>query len=98
MPTTLSNIEGNRQALDGGAMFGNVPRAVWETWATPDAKGRIPLSCRALLIEHNGLRILCETGIGAFFAPENAGALWRRGRRSPPACQSSSFWTRRRRY
>jgi glyoxylase-like metal-dependent hydrolase (beta-lactamase superfamily II) len=70
MTTTVTSIEGNRQSLDGGAMFGNVPRPMWEGWLKPDEKGRIKLACRALLIEHQGKRILCETGIGAFFEPK----------------------------
>ena len=45
------SIEGNRQWLDGGAMFGNAPRPLWERWAKPDALGRIPLACRCMLIE-----------------------------------------------
>ena len=53
-------------------MFGNAPRSVWEKWIAPDELGRIPLACRALLIEHKGKRILCETGIGAFFEPKMA--------------------------
>jgi hypothetical protein len=48
------SIEGNRQRLDGGAMFGNAPRALWQRWAAPDAEGRIPLACRALLHESDG--------------------------------------------
>lgn len=70
MPVLVSAVEGNHQSLDGGAMFGNVPRPVWEKWLTPDALGRVRLACRGLLIEHAGLRILCETGIGAFFDPK----------------------------
>jgi glyoxylase-like metal-dependent hydrolase (beta-lactamase superfamily II) len=66
----VRSIEGNRQRLDGGAMFGNAPRAVWQRWCPPDAEGRIPLACRAMLIEDGPRRILCETGVGAFFAPE----------------------------
>ncbi|MBI3202381.1 MAG: MBL fold metallo-hydrolase [Myxococcales bacterium] len=67
----LWSIEGNSQRLDGGAMFGNAPRAVWERWIAPDAQNRIPLSCRALLIvEPSGRKVLLETGIGAFFAPK----------------------------
>lgn len=53
-------------------MFGNAPRPVWEKWITPDAVGRIPLACRALLIEYNQQKILCESGIGAFFDPKMA--------------------------
>jgi glyoxylase-like metal-dependent hydrolase (beta-lactamase superfamily II) len=67
------SVLGNAQRLDGGAMFGNAPRVVWERWAPADASHRIELACRALLIEEIGPRprkILLETGIGAFFPPE----------------------------
>ena len=66
---TLTPVLGNSQRLDGGSMFGNCPRAVWERWLTPDDQGRVPLACRALLVEDDGRRLLFETGIGAFFAP-----------------------------
>ena len=66
----LWSIQGNSQRLDGGAMFGNVPRAMWEKWIVPDAGNRIPLACRCLLVEGlNGRNVLFETGIGAFFEP-----------------------------
>ncbi len=68
----FSSVEGNQQCLDGGAMFGNVPKALWSRWQKPDSKGRIRLACRTLLIECEGLKILCETGIGAFFEPKLA--------------------------
>lgn len=68
----VTSIEGNRQLLDGGAMFGNAPRPVWEKWIKPDELGRIPLACRSLLIEFDDKKILCETGIGAFFEPKMA--------------------------
>jgi len=70
MTILISNIEGNHQSLDGGSMFGNVPRVVWEHWHHPDAQGRIRLSCRGLLLEVGPTKILCETGIGAFFEPK----------------------------
>ncbi|MBX7231685.1 MAG: MBL fold metallo-hydrolase [Bdellovibrionales bacterium] len=72
MKVTISAVEGNRQRLDGGAMFGNAPRAIWEKWQSPDEKGRIELACRALLLRCNSKIILCETGIGAFFDPQMA--------------------------
>ena len=56
--------------LDGGAMFGNAPRSLWENWVTPDDQNRIPLKCRCLLIKDGSKRILFETGIGAFFSPK----------------------------
>jgi glyoxylase-like metal-dependent hydrolase (beta-lactamase superfamily II) len=65
-----SSVLGNSQRLDGGAMFGNAPRALWSRWAAADEAGRIALACRALLVEDASRRMLFETGIGTFFAPE----------------------------
>ncbi|MCB9536943.1 MAG: MBL fold metallo-hydrolase [Myxococcales bacterium] len=65
------SVLGNSQRLDGGAMFGNAPKALWQRWLTPDARNTIPLACRAMLVEEvGGRRILFETGIGAFFPPD----------------------------
>lgn len=66
----LVSIEGNTQRLDGGAMFGNCPRAVWDRWADVDAQHRIPLACRALLVREPARNVLLEAGIGAFFEPK----------------------------
>jgi len=66
----LWSILGNSQKLDGGAMFGNAPRAMWSKWLQPDDGNRVPLACRALLASPlNGKTVLFETGIGAFFEP-----------------------------
>jgi glyoxylase-like metal-dependent hydrolase (beta-lactamase superfamily II) len=66
----LWSLIGNSQRLDGGAMFGNAPRAMWSRWAAPDAENRIPLACRCLLATGlDGRNVLFETGIGAFFDP-----------------------------
>lgn len=66
----LWSILGNSQKLDGGAMFGNAPRALWERWMAVDGANRIDLACRALLASPlNGKTVLFETGIGAFFPP-----------------------------
>jgi glyoxylase-like metal-dependent hydrolase (beta-lactamase superfamily II) len=67
----LWSLEGNTQKLDGGAMFGNAPRAMWARWIAPDAENRIPLACRCLLVKGlDGRNVLFETGIGAFFEPK----------------------------
>ncbi|MBK7584979.1 MAG: MBL fold metallo-hydrolase [Myxococcales bacterium] len=67
----LWSILGNSQRLDGGAMFGNAPRAVWARWFPPDEQNRISLACRALLArEASGRNVLFEAGIGAFFSPK----------------------------
>jgi len=67
----LWSLMGNRQKLDGGAMFGNAPRALWAKWTPPDEHNRIELACRALLASPlNGRTVLFEAGIGAFFEPK----------------------------
>jgi glyoxylase-like metal-dependent hydrolase (beta-lactamase superfamily II) len=68
----LWSILGNSQALDGGAMFGNAPKAVWQKWLPADTDNRVHLACRALLVDGiaGGRRVLFETGIGAFFDPK----------------------------
>lgn len=68
--TKLLALKGNSQKLDGGAMFGHVPKAVWSKWLVPDESNRVTLACRALLIQEENRNILLETGIGAFFSPE----------------------------
>lgn len=68
----ISSVLGNSQFLDGGSMFGNAPRAVWERWIAPDERDRIPLQCRTMLLEWQDYKVLCETGIGAFFEPKMA--------------------------
>lgn len=66
-----SSIEGNTQKLDGGAMFGNAPRELWQKWAVPDQFNRIPLACRVLLVQTDeGKNVLFDAGIGAFFEPK----------------------------
>jgi glyoxylase-like metal-dependent hydrolase (beta-lactamase superfamily II) len=50
--------------LDGGAMFGVVPRVVWERAAPPDEFNRIKLNMNCLFVETPHKRILIETGIG----------------------------------
>ncbi len=69
MSFELVSIEGNTQRLDGGAMFGNCPRPLWERWAPADDRHRITLACRALLVREERRNVLLEAGIGAFFEP-----------------------------
>lgn len=53
-------------ALDGGAMFGIVPRPLWEKKIAPDARNRIPLACRCLVAVDREARrvVLVDVGIG----------------------------------
>jgi len=66
----LTSILGNSQKLDGGAMFGNAPKSMWEQWVNVDDKNRIDLGCRTLLVEDGHRKILLEAGIGSFFDPQ----------------------------
>lgn len=53
--------------LDGGAMFGVIPKPMWEKKAAPDARNRIMLAMNILLIRAGGKRIIVETGAGDKF-------------------------------
>jgi glyoxylase-like metal-dependent hydrolase (beta-lactamase superfamily II) len=57
-------IHAGLQRLDGGAMFGVVPKPLWERRIAPDARNRIPLAMRCLLVEHEVGPILIDTGAG----------------------------------
>lgn len=60
----LHRIETGNFMLDGGAMFGVVPKALWERTNPSDAKNRIKMAARSLLIEDGNRLILVDTGMG----------------------------------
>jgi glyoxylase-like metal-dependent hydrolase (beta-lactamase superfamily II) len=57
-------IQAGGQKLDGGAMFGVVPRPLWQRRIAPDDKHRIQLGMRCLLIEHESGLVLIDNGAG----------------------------------
>ena len=57
-------IQAGGQKLDGGAMFGVVPKPLWERRIMPDDRNRIQLGMRCLLIEHESGLVLIDTGAG----------------------------------
>src|SRR5882672_6503495 len=61
---TCHALEAGTQHLDGGAMFGIVPKALWQRRAPADDRNRITLALRCLLIEHDDGLVLIDTGIG----------------------------------
>ncbi len=79
---TVHTIHAGMQHLDGGAMFGVVPKPLWERRAAPDARNRIPLAMRCLLIEYGDGLVLVDAGLGNkedvkfrdIYGVENAGA------------------------
>ncbi len=61
---TISVLEAGRFRLDGGAMFGVVPKVLWEKRKPADEKNRIAMATNLLLIQFNQRNILVDTGIG----------------------------------
>lgn len=57
-------IETGRIKLDGGAMFGVVPKSIWQRTNPADANNKIDISLRSLLIEDGKRLLLIDTGIG----------------------------------
>ncbi|MEJ7759248.1 MAG: MBL fold metallo-hydrolase [Gemmatimonadaceae bacterium] len=79
---TVHAIQAGGQKLDGGAMFGVVPKPLWEKRIPADDRNRIQLGMRCLLVEHESGLILIDTGAGNkedarlldIYGIENAGA------------------------
>ena len=60
----LYPIEAGNFKLDGGAMFGVVPKTLWERTNPADEKNRIEMAARCLLVENGDQLILIDTGMG----------------------------------
>ena len=75
-------LQAGGQKLDGGAMFGVVPKPLWERRIPADERNRIPLGMRCLLVEHDDGLVLIDSGAGNkeneqfldIYGIENAGA------------------------
>lgn len=64
MPWDWTVVDSGRFRLDGGSMFGVVPKALWSKLVTPDKQNRIPEACNCVLLERENERVLIETGYG----------------------------------
>ena len=60
----LHAIDAGRLRLDGGAMFGVVPKPLWERKIEADGRNRIPMALRCLLVETSDELVLVDTGVG----------------------------------
>ena len=60
----LYSIQAGNFKLDGGAMFGVVPKSLWEKTNPADSDNMIDMSARCMLIEDGGKLILVDTGMG----------------------------------
>lgn len=63
-PYCLDPLEFGRIRLDGGAMFGVVPRPLWQRTNPPDERNRIALALRGLLLRGEGKIIVVDAGVG----------------------------------
>lgn len=60
----LHKVESGNFKLDGGAMFGVVPKSIWNKTNPADSNNMIDLATRCLLIEDGNRLILIDTGMG----------------------------------
>lgn len=72
---TLHEVRDGAFRLDGGAMFGVVPRVRWERTNAPDAQNRIELALRCLLIDAGDRKILVDAGAGNKLSAKLSGQI-----------------------
>ena len=77
----LYSIETGNFKLDGGAMFGVVPKAIWKKTNPADDLNMIDMAARSLLIETTSSLILIDTGLGdkqdeKFFSLSQVGGIF----------------------
>jgi glyoxylase-like metal-dependent hydrolase (beta-lactamase superfamily II) len=63
-------LHGGNFYLDGGAMFGVVPKPLWEKKSPPDQRNRIRLAANSLLVRTQNKNIVIETGNGTKWTPK----------------------------
>jgi glyoxylase-like metal-dependent hydrolase (beta-lactamase superfamily II) len=69
---SVRTLEAGALRLDGGAMFGSVPKPLWSRLQPPDDRNRIRLAMRCLLLEGHGVRALVDVGAGDKWSPKLA--------------------------
>ncbi len=66
-PYKVRSLSTTSFGLDGGAMFGTVPKVLWSKTNPSDDQNRITMDCRCLLLESDEHKILIDTGLGGDF-------------------------------
>jgi glyoxylase-like metal-dependent hydrolase (beta-lactamase superfamily II) len=78
--------------MDGGSVFGVVPRALWEKHKTPDAQNRIEMATNCLLVRTPEANILIEAGIGPKLSDKEKNIYsYQRDRGLPGALESAGL-------
>ena len=65
----IDTINGGMFWLDGGVMFGVVPKSIWQSVAPPDETNRIQCANNCVLARDGRHTVLIDTGYGGKFAP-----------------------------
>ena len=63
--TSVKIVSDGVMKVDGGSMFGPVPKETWENSVTTDRKNRMTLGLNCLLLQAGGQNVLVDTGIGS---------------------------------
>jgi len=69
-PWRVTALSDGTMRLDGGAMWGVVPKPIWERWTPPAADNTIEIALRPFLLERDGIKLVLEPGIGGHLAPK----------------------------
>ena len=85
--TELTILSDGTYLLDGGAMFGVVPKTLWEKRFKPDERNLLRAGLNSLLIRNGRQTVLVETGIGPKLS-EKSRQIQRRS--SPSRCRIAS--------
>lgn len=67
-PWKIQTLETGHLWLDGGSMFGSVPKPLWSRDHAPDERNRIRLAMRCLLLDDGARRVLVDVGVGTKFS------------------------------
>jgi len=72
-PYSVSLYTSERFRLDGGAMFGSVPKVLWHKLLPADESNRIQLACNLLVLDGGGRRVLVDVGMGRKWSEKEVG-------------------------
>ena len=73
--TTLHLVSDGTIRIDGGVLFGQVPKSQWQDWMSADRKNRVRLALNCLLVRVGERNFLIDTGAGLKHTPEERDAL-----------------------
>ncbi|MHB1133630.1 MAG: MBL fold metallo-hydrolase [Chloroflexota bacterium] len=72
----MSFVSDGHFRLDGGLMFGVVPRVLWQRRLAPDESNRVGLELNCLLVRRDGEYALVDTGLGTNLSAKEQSVFW----------------------